>query len=87
MKRTLCWYIDPAHGWLAVPLTELTELGINKNISTFSYVQGDTAYLEEDRDAGVYIEALTAKHPDIELEHYVASDSASFIRNFTSYRV
>ena len=42
---------DPGHGWLAVKLSDLKMLGIEANITDFSYIKGKTAYLEEDKDA------------------------------------
>lgn len=48
---------DPGHGWLQVPLAELKELGILNKISMYSYTDGEYAYLEEDCDMGVFLEA------------------------------
>ena len=47
------WHVDPGHAWLAVPRATIAGLGI----SSFSFVDGDTAYLEEDCDAGLWLEA------------------------------
>jgi hypothetical protein len=49
---------DPGHGWLEVPVKELTTLGVAHLISSCSYVKGALAYLEEDCDMSVF---LTAK--------------------------
>ncbi len=48
---------DPGHGWLAVPLSEVKAMPIR--ITAFSYVdtRKGTAYLEEDVDAGAFVEA------------------------------
>jgi len=48
---------DPAHGWLKVRESELDILGIRNRISRHSYHQGAFAYLEEDRDAGLFLAA------------------------------
>ena len=48
---------DAGHGWLEVKLSELRNLGIDHMISDYSYVRGNTAYLEEDCDAGLFIKA------------------------------
>ena len=50
---------DPAHGWLAVPLAEIRELGIAGDISQYSYIDTSegVAYLEEDGDTLRFIEA------------------------------
>jgi hypothetical protein len=42
---------DPGHAWLAVKLSEIKMLGIETEISSYSYVKGKTAYLEEEIDA------------------------------------
>lgn len=53
-KKFLC---DDSHGWLSVKRKELVELGIENEISAFSYQRGQSVYLEEDCDAPVYIDA------------------------------
>jgi hypothetical protein len=57
----LKFYCDPGHGWVAVKVSLLLELGITGQISGYSYVKGGTAYLEEDCDAERLIRALNAK--------------------------
>lgn len=47
-------YADPSHGWLAVPMQWLEALGIVGEISDFSYLRGNTAYLEEDSDQPIF---------------------------------
>jgi len=49
---------NPGHGWLRVPLVEIVALGIEGQISPYSFIQGEQAYgsaalttsLEEDCD-------------------------------------
>lgn len=50
---------DPSHAWLKVRLEELKELGIEKQISSYSYVDRNRewVYLEEDCDATKFIKA------------------------------
>ena len=55
-------HTDPGHGWLAVRRKELVELGIADKISRYSYVKGETAYLEEDCDLAVFLKAFNAVH-------------------------
>ena len=57
-ELTYTWYSDPGHAWLKVPLPELKVLGILGDISAYSYYYAGQAYLEEDCDAGVFINAL-----------------------------
>ncbi len=76
---------DPGHGWLEVPISELTRLGIAKQISPYSYRVGRMAYLEEDSDAGKYLDALKAAgepRPKI-IEVY---QEYTPIRDYPSYR-
>lgn len=54
---------DPGHGWLVVPTKDIATLGIAQDITPYSYLspRGGKAYLEEDCDAGKFVEAY-AKH-------------------------
>jgi len=54
------WHTDPAHGWLEVKTKQLIELDIVDDISAYSYLSptGLSAYLEEDSDATVFINAF-----------------------------
>jgi len=56
-NNTYTFYSDSSHGWLEVPIHEIEKLGIKNNISNFSYINNNLAYLEEDCDAGVFIKA------------------------------
>lgn len=55
MKRLTIWIVDPGHAWLQVPASKARQVA---GISTFSYLSpdGNTAYLEQDCDAGRYLE-------------------------------
>jgi hypothetical protein len=83
MKKNLVWHADPSHAWLEVTHKELMELGIDLKISSYSYRNGDMCYLEEDCDAGIYINALKKKHGEVEFtsnENHV--NGASVIRTY-----
>ena len=74
---------DPGHGWLKVSVLSLAPLGLSLgSFSPFSYRSGYVAYLEEDCDAGVFIDAWKKAHPGeefpVEFENY---DCECFIRN------
>ena len=81
------FHSDAGHGWLAVKLCLVRELGLATEISPYSYMQGKSAYLEEDGDAGKFIKAFTAKfgfEPKIkELE----SRNDSPIRSFKNFKM
>ena len=50
------FHTDPGHGWLQVKAEDLEHLGISEKVSGYSYRRGDDVYLEEDCDAGLFIE-------------------------------
>jgi hypothetical protein len=58
IQNTFKYYQDPGHGWIAVKVELLEQLGIDGQISEFSYIneKGTTAYLEEDCDASLFVE-------------------------------
>ena len=51
-------YFDSAHSWLEVNYQELIDLGITKRITKWSFRDDKKVYLEEDIDAGTYIDAV-----------------------------
>jgi len=75
------FHIDPGHGWLAVRHDDLAALGLSAvDFTACSHIDERNIYLEEDCDAGKFIDAYKAKHgraPDILERH---SNSDSFIR-------
>ncbi len=58
MNKKLILIESPAHSWLRVPLEDLDTLGIRDKISGFSYMDEEFAYLEEEIDMPVYLEAF-----------------------------
>ena len=79
------FYHDPGHGWLAVKVDELKELGITKKISVYSYQKGCTVYLEEDADMMEYIRAQQRKGVEVnvtEIRHKIRSS----IRSYAQYK-
>lgn len=60
------WASDPGHAWLIVNMDELRELGITSRISSYSYHNNGLAYLEEDCDAPIFIEAMRNRGVTIE---------------------
>ncbi len=91
------FFSDPSHGWLKVAVEEIYQLELSLGISTSSYISADNkyAYLEEDHDTPLFIEAAIKagwfsswKEFDSETGQYY-SDPPSFIRNlqpFGSYQ-
>lgn len=78
------FHADPGHAWLEVPMTEILALGIDDQISRYSYRKGDTAYLEEDCDASVFLRAKEARGEAFKLND-INTNHDSFIRGLRSF--
>jgi hypothetical protein len=78
------YHQDSGHGWLEVPLKELRDLGIAHEITLYSFNNKGMIYLEEDRDAGKFLEARK-KHekPYRLLNNYI--DGLCYIREFPRF--
>jgi hypothetical protein len=78
------FHTDAGHGWLEVHKDELELFGIADKVSSYSYVQGNKVYLEEDCDASLFINALDSKgiKPTI---HHATQEETSFIRSLRRY--
>ncbi len=59
------WEVDPGHGWLAVSKADCVKAGICDKISAYSYFDEESqiVYLEEDCDAGLFLDAIKDKFP------------------------
>ncbi len=57
-EKTYRFFSDPGHGWLEVDYHDLLELGIEGQISRYSYRKGRLVYLEEDCDFAVFLGAF-----------------------------
>ena len=55
---TIVFHEDGGHGWLQVPHTLISRLGIGSKISGYSYKDKTSAYLEEDCDLSIFMDAL-----------------------------
>lgn len=74
---------DPGHGWLSVSNKDVKELGIADKISRYSYMSPTRSYLEEDGDAGVFLEAAKAAGWEFVISNsYVESTP---IRNYPDF--
>lgn len=56
----LVFHTDAGHGWLKVNRADIDALGIAHQISPYSYQRGDAAFLEEDCDASLFMDAAKA---------------------------
>lgn len=82
----ITYHADPGHGWLEVPRRILKNLKIEDKISRYSYAQGETAYLEEDCDAAVFVRAAEALGLEM-VVYYRDAAGESFIRGLPAYEV
>ena len=83
-KAVFKYIQDPGHGWLEVPRNLLAKLGIEYDISQFSYIDRSRAYLEEDCDMSLFLQAYKDQVGEFELtEIHINSDS--FIRGLLRY--
>ena len=84
-KITLQMFSDPGHGWVRFPKKRLAKLGIADQISTYSYQNGDNAFLEEDCDLIILCDALTRNGYEITFKSGW-TNRRSKIRNFDYYK-
>ena len=82
-EKYFTFYSDPGHGWLAVDRLSLLASGVAHLISSYSYQLGETVYLEEDCDAGLFMGTL-GYTPQF-TEDY--TDQESPIRHYSSFRL
>jgi hypothetical protein len=83
---TLQYYTDPGHGWAKVNRQVLVDLGIAEDISAYSYMRGDFAYLEEDCDLARLMAAAAAAGITIKLREQCSRERSSKIRSYRPYR-
>ena len=85
------WFSDSAHGWLGVSTKQLFGLGIEQDISNHSYLSesGKSVYLEEDSDAGIFIDAYGRSkfYKDIDSSKATYYDGRCHIRNYPRYYI
>lgn len=81
------FYHDPGHGWYRVEHSVLAQLGIADKISTYSYMHGAYAYLEEDCDATLFFDAAESAGIKVNIIHPIDSYSDhSHIRDYKHYQ-
>ena len=83
---TLQMFSDPGHGWVRFPKVRLQKLGIADKISSYSYQNGNNAFLEEDCDLTVLINALKAQGYEEIKFRGGSSNRQSKIRSYNHYR-
>jgi hypothetical protein len=83
--RSLTFHTDPGHGWLEVSRADLDALNITAQITPYSYQKAARVYLEEDVDAGLYLQAAKAAGYRLTIRDQYADPSP--IRNLPSFTI
>jgi hypothetical protein len=85
VQGSYIYHQDSGHGWLEVPVGEIRAMGLEKRITPYSYLYRDKAYLEEDLDAGTFLDIrkLLPKPVAIQNNHM---DGMCYIRDFPHYK-
>ena len=77
-------YSDPSHAWAKVKRQVLVNLGIDKEVSRFSYQYKDNVYLEEDCDLSLLYQRLLKD--DVRMKFVEKhTDKDSRIRSYERY--
>lgn len=77
--------MDAGHGWVKVPYTDLVALGIENDISSYSYMTQTSVWLEEDCDWSKFYDAYKAKFGE-DMKYEVSNVDHSAVRNLPGYR-
>jgi len=83
MKVTV--YSDPGHAWGKVSLSKLADLNLIDRISSFSFLRGQFAYLEEDCDLSSFVLAMRERGESVEFIEQVRRSGDSAIRSYDHY--
>jgi hypothetical protein len=79
------YHTDPGHGWLEVGIDELDLLGIRSEVSSYSYMNAGKAYLEEDCDMALFMNAMEAKGVNVKLAYINEPTKDSVIRSYRRF--
>lgn len=85
MQRiTINIYSDPSHGWAKVSIDNLKRLNLLNNISSYSYINNNHVYLEEDCDLSLLIKRLEELNIRYKFNNHYANKSSK-IRRYEYY--
>lgn len=87
MTKTFTWISDPGHAWLLVSLADLHALGLHEaDFSQYSYRLSNRVALEEDLDAGIFLDAYRRKYGAMPtFREQVEAHRDSIVRSWTRY--
>lgn len=80
----ITYHQDPGHGWFEVSKQTLIDFGIADKITSYSYIRGDSVFLEEDCDAALFYQTARSMGIDIALKEVHHGDGC-FIRGLRRY--
>ncbi len=86
MRKQFNFYSDPGHGWLKVSRKDLQQLGIESQITGYSYQRENDCFLEEDCDATLFLNTFKNKFGFEPKLNFYSGDKRSRIRNYASYK-
>jgi hypothetical protein len=78
------YHQDSAHGWLEVPDRELQIMGLQEQITPYSYLHQGKAYLEEDLDMRTFLD-IRRLLPKPYVIHNNYMDGICFIQEYPAY--
>ena len=81
---TLQVFSDPGHAWARFPKARLIKLGIADKVSPYSYERNGQAFLEEDCDLSILVDALKARGYTVNFKQNHTNRSSK-IRSYSSY--
>jgi len=84
-KISIKVFADPGHAWARIAKSKLVSLGIADKISTYSYQKGENAFLEEDCDLTVLVNALRQRGYEVKFNES-HTNRQSKIRSYNTYR-
>lgn len=85
MQRVFNVYSDPGHGWARIPLRVIYDLHLENRISGYSYQRGMYAYLEEDCDLSLFIQAYRDRTGQDPQFNEASTNKYSKIRGYMHY--
>jgi hypothetical protein len=84
-KISIKVFADPGHAWARIAKSKLVTLGIADKISTYSYQKGENAFLEEDCDLTVLVNALRQRGYEVKFNES-HTNRQSKIRSYSTYK-
>jgi hypothetical protein len=85
VRDSYVYHQDSGHGWLEVPAREIKAMGLEGRITPCSYLYQDKAYLEEDMDAGTFLDMRKLLPKPVSIQNnYI--DGMCRIRDYPHYR-